>query len=110
MDRKVKGSKGKATERDHLEQVAKQLGKNLEEVEQSNADAIFPDVASHIWAAFNELHDGRTYGMRGPNPISYENISSWCELSGVELQYWEIQIIKSIDNIYIKTISEEADG
>lgn len=110
MGRKVKGSKGKATERDHLEQVAKQLGKDLQEVEQVNAEAIFPDAASHIWAAFIELHDGRTYGMSGPNPISYDTIQSWCKLSGVDLSYWEVRIIKSIDNIYITTQSEEADG
>ena len=110
MGRKVKGTKGKATERDHLEQVAKQLGKQVEEVEQANADAIFPDVASHLWTVFTEIHDGRTYGMSGPNPLSYNDISSWCKLSGIDLQYWEVQIIKSLDSVYIKTMNEEADG
>ena len=110
MGRKVKGSNGKATERDHLEQVAKQLGKQVEDIEQANADAIFPDIASHLWATFLELHDGRTYGMSGPNPISYDLIVAWCKLSGVDLAYWEIEIIKSLDNIWIKTTGEEADG
>ena len=109
MGRKVKGSKGKATERDHLEQVAKQLGKQLEDIEQANAQALFPDAASHIWATFIELHDGRTYGMSGPNPISYDIISSWCHLNGITLSPWEIDIIKSLDNLWLKTINEEAD-
>ena len=110
MGRRVKGGKGKTTEKDHLEQVAKQLGKQLEDIEQANADAIFPDVASHLWVAFTQLHDGRTYGMSGPNPISYDIIDSWCRLSGIDLSYWEIEIIKSLDNLWIKTMNEEADG
>lgn len=110
MGRRVSGSKGKATEADHLAQVAKQLGKQLEDVEQFNASALFPDAASHIWATFIELHDGRTYGMSGPNPISYDIIKAWCDLTGVELYPWEIELIKALDNLWIKTTSEEADG
>lgn len=110
MGRKVKGSKGKTTERDHLEQVAKQLGRQLEEIEQFNANAIFPDAASHIWATFIELHEGRTYGMSGPNPISYDIIKAWCDLSGISLSPWEVELVKALDSIWLKTISEEADG
>ena len=107
MGRKVKGGKGQATERDHLEQVAKQLGKEVEEIEQSNADAIFPDAASHIWTTFISLHDGRTYGMGGPNPISYDIIKAWCELMQITLSPWEVETIKSLDNLWIKIIGEE---
>lgn len=110
MGRKVSGGKGKATEADHLAQVAKQLGTDLKEVEQANADAIFPDVASHLWATFIELHDGRTYGMSGPNPLSYDIIKAWCELMGVDLSPWEITIIKSLDNLWIKITGEEDNG
>lgn len=110
MGRRVKGGKGKTTERDHLEQVAKQLGKQVEDIEQANADAIFPDAASHIWATFIELHEGRTYGMSGPNPISYDIIKSWCDLTQISLSPWELELIKALDSIWLKTISEEADG
>jgi hypothetical protein len=110
MGRKVSGSKGKATEADHLAQVAKHLGKKVDDVEDFNASALFPDVAAHIWATFIELHDGRTYGMSGPNPLSYEGIHAWSSLVGLELSPWEIELIKSLDNLWIKTTSEEADG
>ena len=69
MGRKVSGSKGKATEADHLAQVAKQLGKELAEIEQANAD-----------------------------------------ITGVDLSPWEVTIIKSLDNLWIKTTGEEANG
>lgn len=104
MGRKVKG---KTTEADHLAQVAKQLGKSLDDIEQSNSDALFPDIASYVWATFLSLHDGRTYGMSGPNPISYDIIKAWCDLYGVELNPWEIDTIKALDNLWIKTTSEE---
>ena len=104
MGRRVKG---KTTEADHLAQVAKQLGKSLDDIEQSNSDALFPDIASYVWAAFLSLHDGRTYGMSGPNPISYDIIKAWCDLYGVELNPWEIDTIKALDNLWIKTTSEE---
>ena len=110
MGRRVKGGKGKATESDHLAQVAKQLGKDVSDVEQSNANAIFPDLASHLWATFLELHDGRTYGMSGPNPISYDIIKAWCDITSVDLSPWEVSTIKALDNLWIKTTSEEADG
>jgi len=110
MGRRVKGGKGKATESDHLAQVAKQLGKEDSDIEQSNADAIFPDLASHLWATFLELHDGRTYGMSGPNPISYDIIKAWCDITSVDLSPWEVSTIKALDNLWIKTTSEEADG
>lgn len=107
MGRKVKG---KSTERDHLAQVAKQLGKEVDDVEKSNSDALFPDAASHIWVAFLELHDGRTYGMSGPNPISYDIIKAWCDLTSVQLSPWEIETIKSLDNLWIKITGEEVNG
>ena len=104
MGRKVKG---KSTEADHLAQAAKQMGKRLEEVEQFNSDALFPDVAAHIWSSFLELHEGRSYGMSGPNPISYDIIKAWCDLTSITLTPWEIETIKSLDNLWIKTIGEE---
>ncbi len=104
MGRKVKG---KSTEADNLAQVAKQLGKSLDEVEQFNSDALFPDIAAHIWSSFLQLHEGRTYGMSGPNPISYDIIKAWCDLTSITLSPWEIETIKSLDNLWIKTIGEE---
>jgi len=91
--------------------VAKQLGKSVEELEdrEDNLEEppTFPDLALHIWAAFLELHNGRTYNMSGPNPISYDTIYFWCHMMGIELTPWEIGVIKDLDNIYIRAMGEE---
>jgi hypothetical protein len=48
--------------------------------------------------------------MSGPNPISYDIIKAWCDITGVDLSPWEVTIIKSLDNLWIKTTGEEANG
>ena len=88
--------------------MAKQLGKPVEEIEDFNDACIFPDAASHLWFTFLQLHKGRTYGMNGPNPISYDLIVNWAKLSGITLEYWEIEIMQSLDNIWMDTTSKES--
>ena len=91
--------------------MAKQLGKSVEELidREDNLEELntFPNIVLHIWTAFIELHNGRTYGMSGPNPISYDTIYFWCHMMGIELTPWEIGIIKDVDNEYIKAMGEE---
>ena len=82
------------------------MGKDLEANDLVDVPT-FPDLMAHIWTAFIELHNGRTYGMSGPNPISYDTIYFWCSMTGVELTPWEIRVIKDLDNEYIKAIGEE---
>lgn len=67
----------------------------------------FPELATHIWSAFLELHNGRTYGMSGPNPISYDTVYFWCQMTGIELTPWELGVVKDLDNEYIKAMGEE---
>lgn len=79
------------------------------DVESNNLTDLppFPDLVTHIWAAFIELHNGRTYGMSGPNPISYDTIYFWRRMTGIELTPWEISVVKDLDNEYIKAMGEE---
>ncbi|MGI9143584.1 MAG: phage tail assembly chaperone [Fluviibacter sp.] len=67
----------------------------------------FPELAIHIWSAFLELHNGRTYGMSGPNPISYDTVYFWCQMTGIVLTPWELGVVKDLDNEYIKAMGEE---
>jgi hypothetical protein len=47
--------------------------------------------------------------MSGPNPISYDIIMGWCYLNNIKLTPWEISVVKSLDNLWIKVTGEE-DG
>jgi hypothetical protein len=61
----------------------------------------FPILLSHIWSAFTALSNSRTAGMSGPNPITYEQIKAWKELTETPLAAWEVEAIKRLDVVYL---------
>lgn len=87
-----------ATEREHLEQVERQTGRKVEALEPPTD---FPILLSHIWSAFISLSNGRSMGFSGPNPIGYEQIKAWKELTETPLAAWEIEAIKRLDVVYL---------
>ena len=87
-----------ATEREHLEQVERQTGRKIEALEPPTN---FPILLSHIWSAFISLSNGRNAGFSGPNPIGYEEIKAWKELTETPLNAWEIEVIKRLDVVYL---------
>lgn len=108
MSRKVSGdNSGTSSEYRHLQHVAEQMGVDVSELIKEEETALFPDKAAHVWDAFMEISRGRSYGMAGPNPISYENINSWQSLSGVELSLWEVKVIQSLDELWLEIMQED---
>ena len=89
--------------REHLEQVAKVKG----EVPQEFIGPDFPDVSAHVWEAFLGLHSGRTYGMSGPNPLTWEAIQAWCNLTGIVLSSWELETVKALDMTWVRVMNED---
>lgn len=65
-----------------------------------------PFYLEHVWAWFWQIHRGRTYGMSGPNPITWENILAWKKLLDIQIRPIEIEIINEIDNTYLEYISD----
>ena len=86
------------TEREHLEQVERQIGRRPEALEPPTE---FPQLMSHVWSAFCVLSNSRTQGFSGPNPITYEQIKAWKELTETPVAPWEIEAIKSLDTVYM---------
>ena len=89
--------------REHLEQVAKVKGETPQEL----IGPEFPDVSVHVWDAFMRLHSGRTYGMSGPNPLTWECIQAWCNLTGIVLSSWELETIKALDMSWVRVMNED---
>lgn len=88
------------TEREHLEQVRKQIGHAPEGLENPTK---FPNLILHIWSVFCVLNSARTAGFSGPNPITYTEIQAWKELTETPLTPWELQVIKRLDQVYLRT-------
>lgn len=93
-----KPTKDGTTEREHLEQVEKQLGRKLKETEP---DVEFPFEIQYLWAAFIQLSNARTAGFSGPNPLSYSEIKAWMEVTNTPLKSWEVDAIKRLDFVYM---------
>jgi hypothetical protein len=61
----------------------------------------FPSLLSHLWSAFLVLNRARSAGFSGPNPISYEQIKAWKELTANDLEPWEVDVVMKLDGIYL---------
>ena len=93
-----KPDKDGITEREHLEQVERQTGRRLEALEPPTP---FPMLLEHVWSAFCRLSNSRTTGFSGPNPITYEQIKAWKELTETPIDPWEIQAVIRLDRVYM---------
>ena len=87
------------TEREHLQEVERQTGKTP----QALIGPQFPTLVSHIWSAFAALSSARTNGFSGPNPLSYTEIKSWVELTNASVSARDVEAIKSLDIVFIRT-------
>lgn len=56
----------------------------------------------NTWSAFIALSNNRSAGFSGPNPITYEQIKAWKELTEYPLSPWEVDVITKLDSIYMK--------
>ncbi len=56
-----------------------------------------------IWIGFIELSNARgSSGMGGVCPITFTEIYCWQQLSGVELEPWEVNTLRRIDELWLK--------
>ena len=60
---------------------------------------------AHVWSAFITLSNTRSAGFSGPNPITYEQIKAWKELTETPISSWEIKAIKSVDTVYMGIVN-----
>ncbi len=88
------------SEREHLDQVERQIGRKIEALESPTE---FPVLISHVWSAFITLSNSRSAGFSGPNPITYEQIKAWKDLTETPLASWEVEAIKRLDVVYMGT-------
>lgn len=85
-----------------MEQVERQTGRKVEALE-SPTD--FPRLLSHVWSAFISLSNSRTSGFSGPNPITYEQIVAWKQITEYPLLAWETEVIIRLDKTYLGVYS-----
>lgn len=98
------------SKRDSLMQVLNSAPEDSEMYEsalcQLEESPEIPFYLEHIWAWFWQIHRGRSHGMAGPNPITWENILAWRDLLEIQIRPIEIEIINEMDSMYLKYISD----
>ena len=67
-----------------------------------------PPALGYLWRTFIRLHNGRSYGEAGANPICYTEIKAWCDLYGADLVDWEIDLVKALDAAFISSQNDKA--
>jgi hypothetical protein len=65
----------------------------------------FPKGFTYLWDWYGELGSSRQNGM-APNPLTFTEIKAWADLTQRDVAPWEIEIIKTIDNSYLRTGAE----
>lgn len=90
------------TVREHLEQVERQIGRKPPELEGPK----FPELVSHVWLAFVSLSNSRTSGFSGPDPITYEQIKAWKELTNNEVSSRDVAAIMSVDRVFMRVAND----
>ena len=63
-----------------------------------------PDAGRVFWQIYSALAETRTWHMSGPNPISFEEIRSFCALQRWSLQPRHVEILRAMDSVYLEHV------
>lgn len=55
----------------------------------------------YLWRQFTSLHRARTSNGWGPNPITWSELDAYCRLTGVQLDPWEVEAIRALDEAFL---------
>jgi hypothetical protein len=78
--------------------VWRQTGKQPKQL----AEAVtVPELATHVWGWFCQLHNERGSNGMEQNKITADRVKDWCWFNGVvSLELWERQAIRALDNCW----------
>lgn len=58
-----------------------------------------PESCALVWAYFMDLHSTRTSNGFGANPITYTEIRNYSDLMQIDLDEWEVTLIRKFDKV-----------
>jgi hypothetical protein len=88
--------------RDHLESVARQLGRRPAGLDGPQ----LPAWGEHIWSAWLDLHQGRRVGFNGAEPLSWADLDAWSRLTGAEMRPDEVALLMRVDREFFAVRGE----
>jgi hypothetical protein len=68
-----------------------------------------PQGAAHIWDWFCDISRGRSSGF-GVSAIAWADVDAYMRLRGIKPMWWEVNLIRELDDAFIKSRAEESSG
>lgn len=100
-----------ASEREHQASAAAQwakLGKKPKAIVAAvDLAPQLPDPISYLWFWFLEIVVGLDGGGMGVPVISWSSLKAWCDLTGHELEPWEVATLIRLGSLRASIISED---
>lgn len=87
------------SQRSHLLSVQKQTGRVPKELEQL---VELPEACELAWVWFTDLHNSRTDGFNGFNPIAFTEIKAYFDLKKIDPTDREVTLIKRFDVVFLQ--------
>ena len=69
-----------------------------------------PRHAAHVWSYFHALHETRPTGGMSVSRLTRQDIRLWQEDEGITLEPWERRAIFAIDALWVRSVSQPAEG
>lgn len=89
--------------RQHADAIRTRTGSIPEEFESLP----LPPIFSHVWSWFIELSRTRSSSGFGANPLNYNEIFAWSQLTGVVPSNIEVTAIMALDLVFMSVQAEE---
>lgn len=102
-----------SSRREHLMQVLENTPEDSElyysTVAQIEEIPEIPFYIEHVWNWFWQIHQGRTDGMSGPNPLTWHDLYAWQNVLQIQVRPFEFELIREIDSVYLKYINDKQE-
>lgn len=93
-----------STQDDHIQSIIRQGGQLPANISKQLE---LPPLGVPVWNYFCDLSRARQSNGFGPQPYTYSEIQAYCNLNGITLQPWELDLLKAIDQVALKIMHKQ---
>ena len=96
-----------STLRDHAQSIYRQTKRWPEDIPQ---EPVFPDALLYLWEWFVAISNGRGSSGFGANAITWSDLAAWSQLMRIELDRWEVTMLRRLDIVFLSSLAEKEES